>query len=69
MALPMLLYVKERSKPKNISFEKTFKRIRKESADSFRLLKRYPEFLKFCACGLFYPVSYTHLTLPTTERV
>ena len=54
MALPMLLYVKERSKPKNISFEKTFKRIRKESADSFRLLKRYPEFLKFCACGLFY---------------
>ena len=47
-------YVKERSKPKNISFEKTFKRIRKESADSFRLLKRYPEFLKFCACGLFY---------------
>ncbi len=54
MALPMLSYVKERSTPKNISFEKTFKRIRKESADSFRLLKRYPEFLKFCACGLFY---------------
>ena len=54
MALPMLLYVKERSKPKNISFEKTFKRIRQESVDSFKLLKRYPEFLKFCVCGLFY---------------
>ena len=54
MALPMLLYVKERSKPKNISFEKTFKRIRKESSDSFKLLKRYPEFLKLCVCGLFY---------------
>ena len=54
MALPMLLYVKERSKPKNISFEKTFKRIRQESVDSFKLLKRYREFLKFCVCGLFY---------------
>lgn len=36
------------------SFEKTFKRIRQESVDSFKLLKRYPEFLKFCVCGLFY---------------
>ena len=54
MALPMLLYVKERSKPKNISFEKTFGRIKKGGGSKLKLMKRYPEFLKFCVCGLFY---------------
>lgn len=54
VALPMLLMVKERSKPKYTTIEKSFKELRKQTSESLRLLKQFPEFLKFCVCGLFY---------------
>lgn len=54
MALPMLLYVKERSQPKPTTAEKTFIELKARSIESARLLKKYPEFLKFCVCGMFY---------------
>lgn len=54
VALPMLLMVKERSKPKFTTVEKSFRELRKQTRESLLVLKRFPEFLKFCVCGLFY---------------
>jgi len=54
VSLPMLLCVKERSKPSGLSFEKTVKNLWVQERSSFAVLKESPEFLKFCFCGLLY---------------
>lgn len=54
VSLPMLLCVRERSKPKEVSFEKHLLQILKQQEESFAVLRQYREFLRFCICGLLY---------------
>ena len=36
---------------------------------NFQISEQTERFLEFCVGVMLFPVSYTHLTLPTTERV